>query len=446
MKDITKCLFVVVFIFTISSRVSGLTLDECIKVTLENNNKIQAYGYDVEAKKMAIGVEKSLYFPEVRAGANYSNIPFKSQGLFGGSRTRKQAVTVRTEQPLWRAGFIKASVKRAYWESNVAKAEKGIEEVDVVYDATKAYYNAILQKKIISVHEESVENAQRHVNSVREKFKEELAVEVDLIAANTRLASEKAELFTAKNDYNIAMQELNLIMGNDLDKPLDVEGQLVFEPLEIDHTSLVQQALGGNPHLEKNHAQSQAAEQARKAAKSGLYPNVKLITQWEYGDTQDQPADRRHGDGSNSSDAVAASFAPTGYNYSIGIGISVPVLKDYVKAKARHREAVAMKNKLVMAKSHIESSIRLNINKARSKIAEAKMNHEVAESNVNVFTKKLENIKSGYDEGVFTSLDVSGAQKDLSNANIEALKSIYSYNLAHANLKKVIGKTPDVIK
>ncbi|ODS33624.1 MAG: outer membrane protein [Candidatus Scalindua rubra] len=438
MKKIIKYLFVVLLIHSITIRVFGLTLDECIKLTLENNYKIQARSYEVDAKKKVIDVERSEYFPEVRAGTDYGAIPFKSQGLFGSSRTKRHNIRLRTEQPLWRAGYIKAKVKKAYWESNIAKAEKDIEEVDVVYDVTKAYYNVILQKEIVAVHQESVENAVGHVDSVREKVKEDMAVEVDLLVANTSLSSEKAELFTARNDYNIAMQELNLIMGNELEKPLDIEEQLVFKPVEIDHPSLVHQAFGENPHLEKNYAQSQAAEQARKAAKSGFFPHVKLFTQWEWGETQGKPANRRHGDAGGEADLP---LLPTGYNYAFGVGISVPILKDYIEAKARYREAKAIKNKLVMAKSHIENSIRLNINKARSKISESEMNYEVAKSNVDVFTKRLENIKKGYEEGVFTSLDVSDAHKDLSNAKIKLLKSIYKYNMAYTNLKKVVGKT-----
>lgn len=420
-----------------SIQVFGLSLDECINATIENNKKLQAYDYEIEARRKVIDVERSEYYPEVRAGASYSTIPFKSEGLFGSSRTKRSMLKMRTEQPLWRAGYIKAKMKKAYWESNVARAEKGIEEVDVVYDVTEAYYNVILQVEIVKVHEETVENEQKHVDSVRERLAEGLSVEVDLLVAEAGLSSEKAELFTARNDYTIAMQELNMIMGNELEQPLDIEEQLVYKPVEVDHISLIQQAMSENPHLDKNHAKSQAAEQARKAARSGFFPHVKLFTEWEWGNTQKQPGDKRHG---KTEGEAPIPLMPTGYNYSFGVGISLPVLKDYIEAKARYREAKATKNKLTMEKGYIEDSIRLNINKAMHKISEAEMNYEVAKSNVDVFTKRMENIEKGFGEGVYTSLNVSDAHKDLSNTKIKLLKSIYQYNLAYANLKKVVGR------
>ncbi len=245
-----------------------------------------------------------------------------------------------------------------------------------------AYYDVLKAQHMVAVSEEALDQAREQLNLARARYEAGTVARIDILGAEVQVADVEANLLSAKRMLQMAEMEFNRITGRELDAPVQLTGDLEYEPFEgIDVQEAVEIAL-------QNRSDIAAAED--KVGVKELQHEI-----------------------------VQRYYTPNVFAY---------------------RQAVL---ELENARAELERTregVQLEVRQAYLNIQNAEDRFRVREKAIEQAEENLRLARLRYREGVSTSLEVINAQVLLTQARTEALNALYDFNLAKAQFRTAIGK------
>lgn len=427
------CLIIASGIFAFSQERIILTLEESIRLALTQNPFHLASEKRIEAARSQLREAASGFLPFLNAQGLHtldeklfvlefpSFIPGQPPERVSIDFTKDYQFALSFSLPLFTSGRLTSGFKQAKY--NLLSTEEARRQSAhlTVFNTKRAFYGVLLTHEIVKVAEEAVEVAEKHFQNVKSLYEVGMASKFDLLRSEVQVANLKPQLIKARNSLKITELGLKTLLGLDLAQPIELRGELTFEPYEPDLEESLIQALQNRPELSQLRYQKRMAAEMVKLARASGLPSVALSGAYNFWADQ-------------------FNFQKDNWQsyYTFNLVLTVPLFNGF-SASARVAESKAVIKELDLTQKGLEETIRFEVRQAILNLKEAQESLLSQEKNVEQAQESLRIAELNFSEGLATTLDVSSAQAALSQAKTNYSQALFDYVVSLAELEKSMG-------
>jgi len=418
---------------------SPLTLEQAVRIALEKNPLRKAAVADTRVSSADVREARSVLMPRVTFSetATRGNDPV----YVFGSKLRQQRFTAddfslnKLSTPLpfgnfstrlggtWSLFDSFASwhgVTRAKQMNEAAGYQLERTEQEIVFRVVNAYYGALLATKQMELAEQAVMTSQSILDRSQSRFVSGLVVESDLLTAKVRMAARLQELIRARNNLDLARDELNTALGVPMDTPLQPAETLTEAMFPVPVLQDVEKlALTNRPDLKRIESEESAQRQSVAIAKSSFGPRVNAFAGWE----MDNPTFVAGGGGNN---------------WLGGVEMQIDLFQGGAKRAGLARER-ALQEKVTAMKQVARDGVRLEVRRAYYNLDSARQEVEVARAVIAQAQDSLRINQDRYVSGLATVTDLLGAEEATQRSQTDYWQAVYRFHTSYASLELASG-------
>ena len=270
------------------------------------------------------------------------------------------------------------------------------------------------------MQEEAVELLQEHLRTVMIQYEVGTVAKSDVLSTNVQLANSQQSLNSAKGNYQIAVAQLNNILGLPVNTEIAASDKIDFVQYTLTEAQCLEYALAHRPDgIAATYAIKQAEAQI-SAAKSGYRPSVNATVSGSFSGEGVFKADHNQ------------------EGWSVGLQMSWNIFDNGVTSANVHQAQAAERKAESKARQQIEK-IQLEVHSAYIALKTAEQNIEVTAAAVDKAEEEFEIAKIRYVEGVDTNLNVMNAQEKVVETLNNYYTALYTFNISRAELEKAMG-------
>ncbi|MGA2591398.1 MAG: TolC family protein [Bryobacteraceae bacterium] len=419
----TPCLVAVLLAQTTPT---PLTLKDAEALALKNHPQVQAAQLDYQASQQAVAEARSAYFPtlegdvtgsqanpQARIGAGYLTAA-RLWDRFGQGITLSQLVTD--------SGRTRNLVASSRLQAQASSQQVQATRYDVLLRVNQAYVQALQAQALVKVAEETVAARQLLVDQVSALAQNKLRSQLDVSFASVGLAQAKLMLIRAQDGVAQAFAELTRALGLDRQQ----EYKLIEEPLPpspaADSAEMVAQAFQQRPELAGLRLEREAAYKFERAEHDLSYPTVSLV-----------------GVGGFIPYIHQQTTVPVSPEYeSAAVNVQIPIFNGGLFSA--RREAARFKAQAADQRVRdLEESVARDVRVAWSYSLTAYHQLDVTAELLREATMALDLAQGRYNLGLSSIVELTQAQLNLTEAEVENLGAKYDYQKAYAGLQYAIG-------
>lgn len=409
-----------------SQTLPKLTLQEAEALAIQNHPQIQAAQHEINYANQQIVVNRSAYYPTVTGELTGSQGNDQSRigaGDLSASRLFDrfgQGVIVR--QLITDSGRTANLIASSRLEAQATTQNSQATRYDVLLQVTRAYFDVLRAQAVVKVAEQTVGARQLLADQVTELGRNNLRSQLDVSFADVNVSEAKLLLLRAQDGVQGALAELGRAMGSD--QPANY--QLADEPLPagpaVAADPLVAQALGNRPELAGLRYSRDAAYRFAEAEKDLSRPTVSAIALGGFVPFINAPA-----------------TAPIPSEYEgLAANVSIPVFNGHLfsaRREAARQHAMESDERLRDEQQRISRDVRV----AWAGANDAFQRIDVTAQFLRQAALALDLAQGRYNLGLSSIVELTQAQLNLTQAEIENLNAKYDYQTQYSTLQYTIG-------
>ena len=394
-----------------------MSVEECIQLALLNNPTIQAAIADKEIYKTKIGQAWSAYFPTLNLGASYD----RNKVIMGGlgtipSYSMYNVPSVGFNQLVYDFGKTRSATNIA--KKTFEASDQNLSETvnSVIYNVKEAYYDLLYAVRQVQVYEDTVANYEAHLEQAKNYYLIGTKAKIDVITAEYNLGNAKLSLIKAKHEIDASYAKLNNAMGVPEYANYSVDESFETPQYNFEFDKLIEKAYETRPELLAAQKKAEASNILIKASKFAFMPDLRLYGSYVLGG-------QTMGNTTGYQLGGALQYGAT----------NIWLLKKQVdEAKATYKRDSAQYEEAKQAVYLEVKSAFINFNNAKESIPVAKL--------ALLNAKEQHDLASGrYKTGLGDAIELKDAETTYLSAQLQYFNTLLSYNVALANLEKVIG-------
>jgi len=424
---------IIVFILFISAQgvqageegAKAYTLDECIRIALENNWSVKAQEEKISESEFARDGAKSGFYPELSMSYSYTRIgdePTVGDIVVGDKNTFQWKGTVK--QNIFTGYAVTSTYELAKLGIDESRAALELEKLDLVLRVKEAYFYILKADKSVDVAKSAVESLESHSALAKNFYETGMTPINDMLKAEVELANAQHEYIKAQNDATLARASFNVILSRSEDESFEIVDILTYTPETPDFNANLEKALKERPEIKSLNIIDEQVDQQITLAKSKYYPEAAFT--FDYIKSGDTPL-------VNGSDYEDAN------SWQAMIGVSW-TFWDGKKTKSSIRQNESRKRQLSQTRKIVEDNIKLELKKATLDLKEAEQKIPTAKKAVEQAEENLRVSEERYKVQATTSTEVLDAQTLLSKARMNYYNALYDHHLAKAGLLRSVGE------
>ncbi len=357
---------------------------------------------------------------DTRQNVVSSKISIYRTGLstYGSNR-----ITLTLSQPVYHHTAV-VGLRQAETEIKRADSEFRQAGQDLAFRVATTYFKALTAQDDLTFANAEHSSLKLHYEAAQVQKERGLATLSDLYDSRARLAAMEARLIEAADAWDDAVETVRELCGISTDRLSGIVKDLEYiEPDPPDVKPWVEAAMEMNPELQAKRHTAEAALQEIERLKSERYPVLDLVARG----SKDRSGGSLFGGGSDvqSANAILQLSFPV---YSGGI------LQSRIKeAEFRYMGALQEVEQIRRA---VERQTRDAFYGVTRTIGKAGALHQA----VTAMELALEGKEEGFRTGLFSSLDVLDAERDLFQARRDYARARYEYILNSLRLKQLVGR------
>lgn len=384
-------------------QIETLSLDEAIRIAVENNPGLQAKSASVEAIQARVRDVKANFYPQVEFRFI---LPFieRESGIFA-------------DQLIWDFGRTLDLVRAGRANLESSEFERAATREDVVLNTKVAYYTALAQSRIVEAMEKAVAENEMRIEQAQGFLKADRISRIGVTKAEVNLGNAKLSLINARNNLEIARMRLATVMGVGGDLDYRLEDMLEFKQIHINLERAINTALERRPELKSLAAREVGIKAEFDASKKDLYFPVVL----------GRAAYRFEGEGRTGPDFIAG----VGISFDLFQGFSD--LADVNEARANLRRSRA---EIESLRQQIVSEVKrlyLNLKSAEESVEVTKTSKTSAEENIALARER-------YRLELSSKVELAEAESLLASTEANYAQAIYNHKIALAELERAVGE------
>lgn len=393
-----------------------ITLDQSIKLALSKNLNIKIASQNFKIAEAKTAQAWSSVFPTLTLSTSYT----KTQSSATSQKAIESNNLKLSFEQLIYSGSAFAAIKASKYGIELAKENLLSQTNNIIYNTTKTYYELIKLSSLINATKENKKLIKNTLEKISIMFEAGITNRQDLLRTEIQLNNTEQQLIDLNLQYQNTINNFNILIGLAWNKAIKpVTPQTNKKEIEGFDTYL-ELALKNRPDLNALNYQKKLYKTQVAVFESETMPSIiangyKGLTNEKYSFDFDNNQDWMLNlavswkifDGNNSGSQIKETESTI---YKIN--------EQYKNLK----ELIAVE---------VESAL-LNIISAKNKIKSAKKEVELAKEN-----QFIANIN--YVNGTATNIEVIDSNASLLIAKSNLIDSTYEYDLAIANLEKVLG-------
>jgi len=421
----------------------SLTLDQAIKLAVENNRSAKNARIEVEKQDDKLAAAKTHRLPTFKVDSLISQ-PLSTfdtnfdKGVFGtypgigpipsedtaitSSKKTTALTLLQIAQPLTQLKRIGLQIKQQELQREISQSEVRETEQAIVNNVKRAYYAILQTEGQAKAAEESVTLYKELDRVTGEYVMQQVALKTDQMDVQTRLAKAEYQLMTITNQLTEQKEQLNLLLGRDVNASFAVAGEIETAQAIMRETDLVaarERALSQRPEVREARLKMQQADLDRRAKKSEFIPDVSLT--FNYATTF------------NYSD-----FMPRNVT---GLGVQVEwEIFDWGRKKREVAEKARTVSQANNSLLDVQNQVVMEVNAKFRDLREACQLIRVASLAQTQARANVQLVSYKYKLDAVLLKDVLQAQTSLADANSDYQKALLSFWTAKADLEKALGE------
>lgn len=400
--------------------VMDISLEDCLRVALGNNPRIQAAMQDVFASDARIRQAWSAYFPQFSWQTGYTKIKqLQLSDALGENLVFNYYVLgqISASQMLYDFGVTQNQVTIRKLDNKGYKIVLTGTVNDIVCEVKKAYYNLQYALESKKVADEMVARYEAFYNQAKGFYMSGISPKVDVTIAEVNLSNAKLMRIQAENAIEIAMARLNNSMGMPYATKYQISDNLRYNPCDITLKEAIDVAQESRPEFQLAEVKVEEALQNLKLVKKSYFPKITVEGQYQIGG--------RH--------------PVSNYGYNYGGYLNFPTINGML-IKNEIKEARSLYNREQANATDTKNNIYYEIQQAYFSMTEKKNSIPVAFLGLKQAKENYELSYGRYKVGVGNPVELKEAQVQYQDAMLKYYNSLYQFNSARAELEKFIGK------
>ena len=434
---LTACLFCLLPTQIIQAVTQQLTLDDCIKIALENNPQIEIARQQYLANQGVLTQAKSFYWPQLSGGVGYGRqyIDTSNQSIGVQSQIDEDNVAsglLQASQLIFDFGKTTGLIDASSFNLSASAENLAQTYHDLVFSVKSSFYSVLESKRLIGVAEQAVSNYEQQLYRAQRFYESGVRTKIDVTNAEVNLSNQKLNLLRANADFKTSLVSLETIIGTvpnngdyepvTSEPPLDeLASQKPEMPNSLD--TLLQSAEESRPGLKQFDFLIQSAEASVTQAKGDYWPTIDAVGDYNKRET-DLPS-------------LADNWQITArLNWEFFSGFETEGKVAEASAQLREVKAGLRDFQLEVTRDVTDSYLRADENREGVDIADQTV--ELAEENLRL-------AEGRYKAGIGDLLEFNDAQLLYTQNQSELVITYYNYLTALARIDRAVGVTPELV-
>ena len=323
-------------------------------------------------------------------------------------------------QPLYTGGALNAQHKIAKADERLNQLNEELTIDQIHYQSDAVYWNASASQAMLQAADKYQSIVKQQYDIIQDRFNDGMISRTDLLMISTRLKEAELQYIKARQNYTLALQKLNILMGEEPNNPVDSLYTIdtASAPVQILSLENVLQRRADYESTEVNIMKCQAQ---RKAALSQFNPQLNMYF----------------------SGGWATATPNLGYDVSfnpiVGINLNIPIFRWGARFKT-NRQQKAYIGIQKLQQSYVTDNINEELSAALTKLTETEQQVKTARENMALAEENLDLVTFSYNEGKASMVDVLSAQLSWTQAQTYLINAHLAAKMAVAEYRKAISE------
>src|SRR5579884_1339399 len=399
-----------------------LTLPQAEAIAMRNHPRIAAAA-NTAASAQQIAEARSAFYPNVRGevtGTQGDDLSRLGAGALSASRLfNRFGAGLQVNQLITDFGRTMNLVANSRLQAEAANQTTTATRYDVILGVDRAYFEVLQDEAFVKVAQDTVNVRQTLANQVNALFKAQLKSEVDLSFAQVNVSEAQLLLIRAQDSLREAYADLSRAMGQDHPQRWQLADPGAPPNPPPDAAPLIAQAIQNRPELASLRLQYQAAQKFEAAERDLKRPNITGVAV------------------GGGLPYINQAGLPDEYE-GVALNLEIPIFNGHLFAareEAARQQALAANQHLRDEQQQIEH----DVHNAWVAASTAYQRIPVTEDLIKQAELALKLAQGRYNLGLASIVELTQAQLNLTQAQIENVTARYDYQTAYAALQFSTG-------
>jgi outer membrane protein TolC len=413
--------YILTILFFISTSIAqSLTVDECVRIALENKPSLKRAEQDVAIARLNRASTGALMLPSVNASNSFSETTY---GNSSSEASERYSGGLSLSQSLFNFGTKINTLKQSDNTYNTAKQQRRQAKARIILDVHTFYYQYLKNSELFDIAGKDLELSKKQLDLVQNQYNLGAVSKTDFLKASVRYGTAKSSFLSRELSKKNSEKSLRHSMGLlDSDVPIIIEQKMdliLSVPTFDEAYSLM---LSNSPDLNILDNQIVGAQIAVKKAWSSSLPSVNMSI----------------GMNASSADQITRTYFDDNYIKSANITLSIPIFSGF-----RNRNSIQIsKLQLNQAETRLSGGTKSAKVSLYALINTLNNYQEIIPIQEEVLFSAEEDLKLAqqrYELGSASILELLDAQLALIQASSSLVRTKYDAAIQVASLDDLLG-------
>ena len=429
-KNIFRSLILIVFCTANANAQEVLTLEDAVKIALENNYEIKIAANNLDIDKTNVAIGNAGMLPKISADVIDNNsVQNTTQTRLDGTnvsldnaKNNNLNYGVALDWTIFDGFKMFAKYDQLKEFQKLGDTELKQTIVQKVSDVNSIYFDLVQQQQNLSHLDSTIVISKKRLTFTENRYTIGKGSKLDVLNAQVDLNTDLGNLIKQKQSYVNAKTLLNQVMARELNSDF-----IVTEIITVDNSLMLEELIAlaqkQNPELLLQIINKNISELQLKQIKGERYPVVKVNTGYNFNDAQ-------------SSLGFNTQSSAQGLNY--GFTASLNLFDG--NAQNRNEKIAKMQienSSLLIDQQKVTLNSELTI-AYQTYLANLEL-ISLEDDNVDIAQKNLEITAEKFRIGTITSVEFRAAQLNFINSKIRLSNAQFQAKLSEIGLKELAG-------
>lgn len=413
--------YILTILFFISTSIAqSLTVDECVRIALENKPSLKRAEQDVAIARLNRASTGALMLPSVNASNSFSETTY---GNTSSEASERYSGGLSLSQSLFNFGTKINTLKQSDNTYNTAKQQRRQAKARIILDVHTFYYQYLKNSELFDIAGKDLELSKKQLDLVQNQYNLGAVSKTDFLKASVRYGTAKSSFLSRELTKKNSEKSLRFSMGllnSDIPIIIEQKMDLILTVPSFDEAYSLM--LSNSPDLSILDNQISGAQINVKKAWSSSLPSINMSI----------------GMNASSADQITRTYFDDNYIKSANITVSIPIFSGF-----RNRNSIQI-SKLQLDQAETRLSGGKNSAKVSLYALINTLNNyqEIIPIQEEVLLSAEEDLKLAqqrYELGSASILVLLDAQLALIQASSSLVRTKYDAAIQVANLDDLLG-------
>jgi outer membrane protein TolC len=264
-----------------------LGMQQAIELGIKNSKQLKISQSKIQEAGAVLQEANDARLPNFNVSASYlrlsaANVDLKSSPNNGGSTAAEPVAPSQAlygianlSMPIFAGGRIKYGIESARYLQQASVLDAENDKEAIAFNATKSFVNLYKALETVSIVKENLRTSLSRDSSFSNLEKNGIMARNDLLKAQLQTSNIELALLDAENNANLAMVNLNLLLGQPENTVIAIDTSFLNSPSQLktfpDYQAL---ALQNRKDVQAIAFRKRAAASGLLSAKADAYPTI----------------------------------------------------------------------------------------------------------------------------------------------------------------------------